>query len=103
VKLLILGAKDWELENSEHVLNMVAEYKDIYYLFNFLNGRQFNQIQKSMNHRNTYRIPYEPDPFADNTVNNDAQLFEELLQPLEQWAFQGRTGTFSRRGRTHET
>lgn len=88
LKLLILGAKDWELGNSEHVLEMAAEYKDIYYLFNYLNGRQFRQVQKSMDFRNSYRIPYEPDPFESGTSGNDSALFEELLHLLVNRAFQ---------------
>jgi hypothetical protein len=83
VKLLILGAKDWELENSENILNMVAEYKDISYLFNFMNGRQFQQAMKSMNHKNSYRIPYEPDPFAEITLKNGLELFRELALPVK--------------------
>lgn len=80
VKLLILGAKDWELESSENILNMVAEYKDISYLFNFMNGQQFQMAMKSMNHKKSYRIPYEPDPFARITARNGLELFQELVQ-----------------------
>jgi serine/threonine protein kinase len=79
IKLLVLGSKDWELELAGQVLNMVAEYKEITYLFNFLNGRQFQQVAKSMERKNCYRLPYEPDPFAKITEKNGRELFEELL------------------------
>ena len=82
VKLLILGAKDWELEHSENVLNLIAEYKEIAYLFNFINGKQFQQVMKSMCHRNSYRIPYEPDPFGAITTKNGEELFSELLSQI---------------------
>ena len=82
-KFIILGAKDWELEHSEDLLDMVAEYKDISYLFNFLKGRQFQQVMKSMKHRNVYRIPYEPDPFAKPLLKKDMDLFKELLGQAE--------------------
>lgn len=77
-RLLILGAKDWELESSENTLNMIADYKDVLYLFNFMNGRQFQQAMKSMNHIKSFRIPYEPDPFAVCSRKNGQELFAEL-------------------------
>ncbi|MDF2484692.1 MAG: hypothetical protein K0R46_860 [Herbinix sp.] len=79
IKLLILGAKEWELANSEEVLDMIAEYKDINYLFNFLDGKQFQKVMKNMEHRNCYRIPYEPNPFGRVTHQNGQELFEELI------------------------
>ena len=80
VKLLVLGAKDWELGFAEQALNMVAEYKDIVYLFNFLNGRQFQKAMKSMERKNSYRLPYEPDPFAQITEKNGIELFRDLTR-----------------------
>jgi serine/threonine-protein kinase len=83
IKILILGAQDWELDYSEKVLNMVAEYKDVIYLFNFLSGRQFRQVQKNMNHTVSYRIPYEPDPFAKINRKNGLEFFEEIVGTIE--------------------
>ena len=83
IKLLVLGAKDWELCYAEQTLNMVTECKDIVYLFNFMNGRQFQQIMKSMERKNSYRIPYEPDPFAKTTQKNGEELFRELFRPAK--------------------
>ena len=48
LKLLILGAKEWELSYSEEVLERITEYKDIICLFNFLDGRQFREVVKNM-------------------------------------------------------
>jgi eukaryotic-like serine/threonine-protein kinase len=79
IKLLLLGAKDWELEFAEKVLNMAAEYKEIAYLFNFMNGRQYQQVMKHMERRKSYRIPYEPDPFCAITKKNGLEFFRELL------------------------
>lgn len=79
VKLLILGAKDWELKYAEEILKMVAEYKEIAYLFNFTGGRLFRRISKSMDKGNSFRIPYEPDPFAKTTNENGKELFDEIL------------------------
>lgn len=83
LKLLVLGAKEWELDISEKILSMVTEYKDIFYLFNFIDGIQFQQVMKSMNHRNSYRLPYEPNPFIKITTKNGEELFRELLSGFD--------------------
>ncbi len=79
VPLLVMGAKDWELENAEQVLEMVAEYKDIVYLFSYLNGRQFRQVIKHMDCRSCFRIPYEPEPFTTPVKGAELEFFEDLL------------------------
>lgn len=79
IKLLVLGAKPWELDHSEELLKMVTEYKDITYLFNFLDGKQFQMVCRNMEHRCCYRIPYEPDPFQRITAQNGLDLFNELV------------------------
>jgi serine/threonine-protein kinase len=98
IKLLILGAKDWELELSQKVIPMTAEYKDITYLFNFMNGRQFQQIMKSMDHKESYRIPYEPDPFAKITPDNGLEFFREMIRPIRRVTIKERAAAVLRRG-----
>ena len=78
-KLLVMGAKEWELAYSEEVLDMIAEYKEINYLFNFLDGKQFQVVSKNMERRSCYRIPYEPNPFRKITAQNGQELFLELF------------------------
>ena len=78
-KLLILGAKDWELQYSEQVLNMTAEYKDITYLFNFLDSKQFYRICRSMGNKLCRRLPYEPNPYARPMGNSETDFLQELL------------------------
>jgi len=80
VKILILGAKDWELAYAEKVLDIVTEYKDIFYLFNYMDGRQFQQVMKSMERRNCYRIPYDPNPFAKPKESNSSDFIRELIR-----------------------
>lgn len=79
IRLLLLGFKDWELNDSEEALNIVTEYKEIFYLFNFINGKQFQQAVKNMENRRCYRIPYEPDPFSKITVQNGKDFFQDML------------------------
>jgi serine/threonine-protein kinase len=83
IKILVLGAKEWELEHAEQVLDMVAEYKDIFYLFNYLDGRYFQHAVKNMKQRNCYRIPYEPDPFSEALEKNELELFAEVTRSLQ--------------------
>ncbi len=79
-RLIVMGAKDWELAYSEEVLDMIAEYKDIIYLFNFLDGKQFQMVCRNMEQRCCYRIPYEPNPFGKITAQNGQDLFRVLLE-----------------------
>lgn len=78
IKILVLGVKDWELGFSEEALELVSEYKDIIYLFNFVDGRQYRQVIRSMIFRNCFRIPYEPDPFARIKDKNSQEFFREI-------------------------
>ena len=80
LKILILGSKDWELELTHQILNVVTEYKDIIYLFNYVDGRQFHRVIKNMKNRICYRIPYRPDPFSKNFDHNGYELFHDLEQ-----------------------
>lgn len=78
-KILVLGAKDWELKSSEEALDMVWEYKDVIYLFNYVDGRQFQQVMKNMDYKNCMRIPYEPNPFLKPRDKNSKEFFRELI------------------------
>ncbi len=78
IKILLLGAKDWELGFSEEALELISEYKDVIFLFNFVDGRQYRQVIKNMMFRNCLRIPYEPDPFARPKDKNSHEFFREL-------------------------
>ncbi len=63
IKLMIAGAKEWELSGTEEVLRLLSGEKEIKYLFNFLDGNQYGIIIKQMGRQACYRIPYEPNPF----------------------------------------
>jgi len=80
VKILVLGAKDWELDFSEDAIEILSEYKDIIYLFNFVDGKQFGYILKHMSDRICLRIPYEPDPFAMPKDKVGREFYSELVK-----------------------
>ena len=79
LKILILGVKDWELEQSEKVLTMVMKDKTVLYMFNFLDGLCFQAIVKNMSRENCYRIPLEPDSFRKTISKSEQELFSEIL------------------------
>ncbi|NLL00860.1 MAG: serine/threonine protein kinase [Clostridiales bacterium] len=79
IKILLLGAKDWELGFSEEALELISEYKDIIFLFNFLDGSQYRQVIKNMMFRRCLRIPYEPNPFARPKDKNSHEFFRDLV------------------------
>ena len=83
IKIMVLGAKDWELNYSERALRITEEYEDILYFFNFLDGIQFQKVMKSMKHKNCYRIPYEADPWGRRTTKKGHELFDELVRMIE--------------------
>jgi len=62
-KILVLGAKEWELLQSEIVLKLLEGQKDIAYAFSFLDGSQFYSVLKNMKGYPCFRIPYEPNLF----------------------------------------
>ncbi|WFR57744.1 protein kinase [Anaerocolumna sp. AGMB13025] len=64
IKLVISGAKEWELEAAEEVLKLLRDEKNIKFLFNFLDGNQYRSILKHMDRLDCQRIPYEPNPFT---------------------------------------
>ncbi len=66
IKIVVAGAKEWELEETEAALRLLEGYPDIKYLFNFLDGKEFRRVIRSMDRLLCYRIPYVPNPFAWN-------------------------------------
>lgn len=89
-KLLVLGAKDWELEETEQILGLLEQYKDINYLFNFIDAKTFHNVMKYIKNRTCFRMPYEPDPF--HITNNESM--EELVTELFEASKQGRYRKF---------
>ncbi|ROR25707.1 serine/threonine-protein kinase [Mobilisporobacter senegalensis] len=79
IRILILGAKEWELSNSERVLNELIEYKDITYLFNFVDGKVFREAVKSMDGKNCSRIPYVVNPLKITHNESISELIKEIL------------------------
>lgn len=83
IKIMVLGAKDWEMDYSEEALRITESYEDILYFFNFLDGRQFQSVMKSMRQKNCYRIPYEADPMAKRVAKSSMYLYEELIRMID--------------------
>jgi serine/threonine-protein kinase len=77
-KLMVTGAKEWELKATENALRQLRQYKDIRYVFNYLNGRQYLDCVKHMDKSPCYRMPFEPDPF----YLESNELVEEFISDL---------------------
>lgn len=80
IRLLILGAKEWELSESERVLNEVMEYKDIIYLFNYVDGKTFREAVHCMNGKSCCRIPYIVNPLKAGHNEGIYELIQEILR-----------------------
>ncbi len=78
IKLIVAGAKEWELKETEKVLRLLRSEKNIKYLFNFLNGNQYRKIVKHMDKLDCYRTPYEPDPYK----STDNEYLEDFIKNL---------------------
>lgn len=78
IKILILGGKEWELTKAEQALKLADELTHINYLFNFVDGRQYQQLMKSMGKKFCYRIPYEPDSFFQDKKSNMYIMVQEI-------------------------
>lgn len=76
IKLLIVGGKEWELQNTSRVINLLNDSKEITYLYNFLDGYQFSRQLKGNPKEKIIRIPYVPEPFYQrgNEVLDDFLL-----------------------------
>jgi serine/threonine protein kinase len=79
IKLVVSGAKEWEIDETEEILRLLSDYKDIKYLFNFIDGKQFHDITRFMENLPCYRIPYEPNPFQWNNHESLDRFIEKLI------------------------
>ena len=79
IKLLVSGTKEWELDETEATLRLLNGYKDVKYLFNFMDGNQFRETIKHMDKLPCYRIPYEPNPFKWKENDYLDEFIERLM------------------------
>lgn len=78
--ILVLGAKEWELDYSENILKRLVDHKEINYLFNFVDGKSYQRVLKNMGDLKCLRMPFEPNPFCIAKNNGLSMLIEELLK-----------------------
>lgn len=63
IRLMVLGTKDWELSFAQKALRELDEYSDIQYLFNFIDGKTYFNMLKSMRGKSCIRVPFHANPF----------------------------------------
>lgn len=78
--IVVIGAKEWELDYSEDILKRLADYKEINYLFNFLDGKAYHKVLQNMGKYKCFRMPFVANPFQVSSNSGIAELIEELLK-----------------------
>ncbi len=82
IKIIVLGAKDWELDYSENIIKELKEYKNVYYMFNYIDSYSFKIITKNMHGYKYYRIPFSPD--IEQLDKLIIELLDEMLKDILQ-------------------
>ncbi len=76
-RLLVLGAKPWELDNSERAL-LFCEGEKVEFLFNFVSAKEYRKCVRNMESKNCYRIPYDTEPVLKDKSATKAMLKDVL-------------------------
>lgn len=79
MKALIIGNKEWELDQSEKVLKLIDTQENVKIFLNFIDGGQFLEIAKRMWELPCYRVPYEPNPFTKNYNDSVVEFMETIM------------------------
>ena len=86
--IVIMGAKDWELDAAEECLELCGDSGANCYLFNFTSVQDFRMIQRNMLGKKCYRIPFEPQLLKNDGMFGNKKksviktFFSELLQDI---------------------
>lgn len=62
-KIIVAGAKKWELSATKKCMNELMNEDNILCLFNFLDGKDYFRVENMIRYMTCDRIPYEPNPF----------------------------------------
>ncbi len=82
LKLLVNGAKEWEIQFLRDIMHENSKYlAKYYYLFNFCNHETLSYVQKIWKGYQVNKIPYMPNPFLyqDTEVT---EYFDKLLKNI---------------------
>jgi len=79
-RIIVSGAKDWELPSLENILSTSDRiFKNKYY-FTFSEKLTFEMIKSNMEGLQCYQAPYNPDPF--HVCKECESVFRELLKEV---------------------
>lgn len=83
-KIIVCGAKAWELDNTTNILKDLYQIKDIHYIFSFIDNESEKQdIKNLMSTKNqyTYFSEYVCSPFDSINKNNEIynQIFSDYI------------------------
>ncbi len=79
IKVLVLGAKDWEIGASEDIIKRLMEYEEIVYLFNFVDGTSYKEVLDNMRGCLCCRVPYIVNPWIGAPIEGMASLVKVVL------------------------
>lgn len=82
VKIIIAGAKPWEIDNVNSIFKLSSEelLKEYHFCFNFVLEKSRADIRDGMGKlENVYFVDYVEDPFIQNDFPNAATILEEYL------------------------
>lgn len=80
-RLIITGAKPWEMESINRIFSMASKdvLRKYVFLFNFTPQRDYEAIQKGMDELSVYFLNYMEDPFMAFDFPGGDEIFEAIL------------------------
>lgn len=81
-QMVVMGAKDWELDASEQCIQLCKRKDNIYYLFNFISASDFRNVINNMKSKKCYRIPFEPQLILSNKSGVMETFLLHLLEDI---------------------
>lgn len=78
--IVVLGAKQWELDAAERCIELCKRNEGIFYLFNFTSASEFQVVVKNMKRKKCLRVPYEPRIGLNKKTAVMVEFFLQMLQ-----------------------
>lgn len=83
MKLLIVGVKEREWNDTYRCMKELTGYKDVCYLLNFTDAKTFTNAVKNMGNRRCVRIPYYPNLLELPDKNMARAFLSDLIKAEE--------------------
>lgn len=77
--ILLIGGKEWELEQTEQSLSIIQSSKSCVLIFPFLEEREYKQVTKHLKQYRCYRMPITGHPLDTASIKSVEELFRAVL------------------------